>query len=410
MAQGAAVDAQAEVAAALFAASATQAATEKAANAQITALRAQITAMAAKVRAGQAGRAELVAAEQGYVAKLADTDQAYGAAIAVFRGAVTDIAATPEGAAALARFNDGDEIGALAILDKLHAANEKGRQVQADIADAAEERRIAALALEARARGKLDTNAVIARYEAVTKLDPAVHDDWVQLDRLYLDAGRLADAQTAARTAVTTATADRDRAVSDPPIAGDISSDAGDLAGAEDAYKAAIGVILLRLANADPSNGQLEQDISMIFRKIRQVRVDRGDLVGARQVFEESLEIDRGLDTANPNTPDIQQSVAASLNDLGAAIAQAQGDLTGARTLLEEALAISRRLASAAPADVETQHDLATALKKSSRRRADGARRRGRGRPVRRGPRPSLASSPRTIPPTRPCGATLSST
>ena len=188
------VDPHAEVAAALFAASATQAAVQRAADARLTAAQAKISALAAEVRAGRSRRAELVAAQEGFVTQLADKDRAYAAAIAVFRGAVTDIAATQSGAEALAQFNNGDEAGALKILDQLRAADDQARQTASNIASAAEGRRIAALALEARARGKDSTQDVIARYEDVTRLDPGVHWDWITLSRLYQDAGRLADA------------------------------------------------------------------------------------------------------------------------------------------------------------------------------------------------------------------------
>ena len=123
-----------------------------------------------------------------YVAALAARDRAYAQEIAVFRKAVEDIAATPQGAVALARFNAGDEIGALTVLDNLRAARDAARQKRADIESAAEGRRIATLALEARKRGKLNTAQVIARYEEVTRLDPAVHWDWIELGRLYPDA------------------------------------------------------------------------------------------------------------------------------------------------------------------------------------------------------------------------------
>jgi hypothetical protein len=83
----------------------------------------------------------------------------------------------------LARFNAGDEIGALAILDDLRAARDAARQKRVNIESAAEGRRIATLALEARAKGKLTTAQVITRYEEVTTLDPAMHWDWVELGR-----------------------------------------------------------------------------------------------------------------------------------------------------------------------------------------------------------------------------------
>src|SRR5580692_5287224 len=65
------VDQHAEVAAALFAASATQAAVERATDAKISAQRAEIAGLAAKVRAGQAKQAELTAAQEDFVAQLA---------------------------------------------------------------------------------------------------------------------------------------------------------------------------------------------------------------------------------------------------------------------------------------------------------------------------------------------------
>ena len=147
-------------------------------------------------------RAELAAAEDRFVAELAEKDRAYAQAIAIFRGAVTDIASSPSGAAALARFNAGDEAGALTVLDQLRAADDASRQKRADIESAAQGRRIAALALEARDRGKVTTASVIARYKNVTRLDPGVSSDWIQLGRLFVDAGQTADARGAIETAI----------------------------------------------------------------------------------------------------------------------------------------------------------------------------------------------------------------
>src|ERR1017187_2557539 len=150
------VDAKAEVAAALYAASATQAAAEHFADAKLRAQRKAIEQLQEKVRASVSEstslRSELAKAQEEYVAELAQRDRAYSQEIAVFRAAVQDIAATPEGAAALARFNAGDEIGALAILDGLRAARDAARQKRADMESAAEGRRIAALAVEARVK------------------------------------------------------------------------------------------------------------------------------------------------------------------------------------------------------------------------------------------------------------------
>ena len=208
------VDARAEVAAALYGASATLAAAQRSSDEKLRAQRTQIENLHGVLRAGDEKLSNaLAAAQEQFVAALGARDRAYAEEIAVFRKAVEDIAATPQGAAALARFNAGDEIGALAVLDELLAARDKARQKRADIKSAVEGRRIATLALEARTRGKPSTAEVLARFEEVVQLDPGVHWDWVELGRLYQDARRLADSERAARAAAKTAVNDRDRMV-----------------------------------------------------------------------------------------------------------------------------------------------------------------------------------------------------
>jgi tetratricopeptide (TPR) repeat protein len=280
------VDARAEVAAALVAASATQAAELRNMDARLRQAHAEIERLQAR---GQGARAELIAAQEAYVADLAQRDRAYAQEIAVFRAAVTDIASTPEGAAALARFNAGDEIGALAVLDQIVDARERARQVRADIETAAERRRIAALALEARARGRLDTNAVIARYVEVTRLDPGVHWDWIELGRLYVDAGDLPEARRAAERAAATASDDRDRSVAVDAL-GDVLVAQGDLAGARARYEQSLAIDE-RLAARDPSSTLAQIDLSLNHQRIGDVLIAQGDLAGARMRYEQSLAI-----------------------------------------------------------------------------------------------------------------------
>jgi hypothetical protein len=203
------------VAAALYSASATQAASEKLSDAKLRAQRKAIEEVREKLRTSSAAvtkaRSQLSTAQEKYVANLAERDRAYGEEIAVFRAAVEDIAATPEGVAALARFNSGDEKVALAILDSLRKARDTARQKRARIESAAEARRIATLALDARAKGKETTDHVITRYEEVTRLDPGVSRDWVELSRLYQAAGDLTDASAAAKHAGETAKKEGDQ-------------------------------------------------------------------------------------------------------------------------------------------------------------------------------------------------------
>ena len=328
-ASGTEVDARAEVAAALYAASATQAAAEKQSDAKLKALRKSIDQLQEKVRGGVAEaaglRSDLALAQERFVAELAQRDRAYSESIAVFRAAVQDIAATPEGAAALARFNAGDEPGALAILDDLRKARDAAREKRAQIESAAEARRIATLALDARAKGKVTTAQVIGRYEEVTKLDPGVPWDWVELGRLYQSAGRLADAKEAAQHAAATGKTERDQSVALIEL-GDVQAKQGDLAGARASYRKALE-IAERLAAGDAGNTDWQRDLSVSYEKVGDVQAKQGDLAGAVASYRKAQGIARSLGgarfvvtrTGSAPVGELQQSRrrAGTARDLG---------------------------------------------------------------------------------------------
>ena len=342
------VDAKAEVAAALYAASATLAAAEHFADAKLRAQRKAIEQLQEKVRTGVSEstslRSELARAQEEYVAELAQRDRAYSQEIAVFRAAVQDIAATPEGAAALARFNAGDEVGALAILDDLRKARDAAREKRANIESAAEARRIAQLALDARAKGKITTTDVIARFEEVTRLDPGVAWDWVDLGRLYQSAGRLSDALTAAKHAAETAQTERDQEGALDEL-GNVQVKQGDLAGALASYRKALG-IRETLAARDAANTDWQRDLSVSYNKQGDVQVQQGDLGGALSSYRKALGIAETLATRDPNSAEWQRDLIVSLVKLGSA--------SGERTYLIRALNIAVSLKEAgklAPAD-----------------------------------------------------------
>jgi hypothetical protein len=113
-AQASIVDTQMEVTTALVQSSLTIEAIKKADDAKCRELQARIDALSVQVKVGKAQKAALIAAKEALLARLADTDTVYKAEMNTFRGAVTDIASTPEGLAALAKYNAGDQPGALA--------------------------------------------------------------------------------------------------------------------------------------------------------------------------------------------------------------------------------------------------------------------------------------------------------
>jgi tetratricopeptide (TPR) repeat protein len=361
LAQVSIVDTQLEVSTAVAQSSLTTEAIKKADDTKCRTYQARIDTLTGQVKAGKAQKAELIAAKQSLVDRLSELDATYKAEISTFRGAVTGIASTGEGAAALARYNAGDQAGALAILDKLQAADELARQKATDIQKAAGERHIAELASDARDKGKVTTDSVIIRYEGVVKLDPGVFWDWIGLDRLYQDAGRLADARRAAETAAKVADNDREKSAALEGL-GNVLQLQGDLAGAGKA-SAEMLATLRRLAAADPSNAGAQRDVADALNRTGEVLEDQGDLVGAGKAYAECLAIVRRLAAADPTNANAQRVVAAALEYTGEVL-QAQGDLVGAGRAYAEDLAIDRRVAAADPTNADAQRGGALALNK----------------------------------------------
>jgi tetratricopeptide (TPR) repeat protein len=339
------VDRRAEIAAALYTAAATLAAAERIADEKLHTQRREIDTLRAKVRAGERNHTEaLSVAEERYVTALAERDRSYAQEIAVFRAALESITATPEGAAALARFNAGDEFGALAVLDDLRAARDAARRKRMDIESAAEGRNIALLALEARNKGKTTTAQVIERFEEITRLDPGVHWDWVELGRLYVDAGRLDNALRAAQAAANSASNDRDRSVALDSL-GDVQSAQGDLSAALKSFQDSLA-IRDRLARADPGNAAWQRDLSVSFNKIGDVQSAQGDLSAALKSFQDSLAIADRLARADPGNAAWQRDLIISNVKLSA--------VTGDKSYLEKAFAVAldmQRRNSLAPRD-----------------------------------------------------------
>ncbi|WP_090159183.1 tetratricopeptide repeat protein [Loktanella sp. DSM 29012] len=295
-------------------------------------------------------RNQLAEQQQRFIDELAAQDEAYSQEIASYRRAVEDIASTPEGLAALQRFNAGEEAEALQVLDRLRAAR-----------DLAAARRIAQLALDAWRRAKVTTVSVIARYEEITQIDPSVHWDWVELRRLYFAAGNLSDALAAARESERTAKTDRDRSVALNEL-GDVLVAQGDLPSALQSYRRGLE-IRERLADADPGNAGWHRDLSVSLNKVGDVLVAQGDLPSALQSYRRGLEIRERLADADPGNAGWQRDLSVSLNKVGDVLV-AQGDLPSALQSYRRGLEIRERLADADPGNAGWQRDVSVSLER----------------------------------------------
>lgn len=271
--------ARASVAQTMYASTATAAAIERAGDARISEQRRQIEAMQTRLQAlggtNAALEAEITAAQEHFVQELAARDRAYAQEIAVFRNALTNIASTPEGARALRRFNADDEVGALAILDDLRAAHDRAREARSQAELETDNRRIALLNLEARARTRLG-----AQYaNAETFLSDAQDRTDDEADSLIL-RGDLAGA----RRRLLASLAARERAGANQPddrflradVAnlhdriGDVASALGEQNSAIEHYRAALA-LRRELVASDPEAALLQRAVAVGLYKLARV-------------------------------------------------------------------------------------------------------------------------------------------
>ncbi|MEP3265106.1 MAG: hypothetical protein ABJN78_05040, partial [Hyphomicrobiales bacterium] len=350
----ASLDTEAEVVAALISATATHEAELRVADQRIRAQRAKIEELRLQVALGEDEadaavaviKRELTEKSETYIAELEKRDRSYAAEIALFRKDVEDIASTPEGLAALKLFNDGDELGALAILDDLRAARDKAREARINIESAVEARRIATLALEARNKGKLTTADLIQRFEEIVKLDAGVHWDWVELGRLYTDAGDLTSSLEAATKALKTATTDRDKSVAYAGI-GDVQAAQGNLSAALTSYQSGFEIIQ-QLVSSDPGNADWQRGLFVFYDKIGNVQVAQGNLSAALKSYQSSFEITQQLASSDPGNADWQRDLSISYDKIGD-VQVAQGNLSAALKSYQSSFEIRQKLASSDP-------------------------------------------------------------
>ena len=315
----------AEVAAALYNASATQAAMERQYSKQLFEARQQIDALRKQIKAAPAGTdnsgriadlESVVAAKQREIVDLlAQLDEAYAREVSTLEEAFQNIASTPEGLRALDMFNNGEQLAAITVLDELRAAKERARQAELDRANALDARSIAYLALEAIDSGTLTTAQVIDRFEEVTRLDPTRFRDWVVLGARYKTAGDLSRASAALDQAETLASGPAERA--EVLVASsEVAMDQGDLSGAQ-VLLAGASAAWVSVLSTDPDNIPALDGMTATSMLIGELNEDRGDLRAARRAYEDAKAHANRLVAIEPDNPNFIWRKAAAIVYLG---------------------------------------------------------------------------------------------
>ncbi len=302
---------------------------------------------------------ELTQAQERLVAALAEEDEDYAQAIQSLRLAVTALAATPEGLAALWRYNTGDEAGALSAWDRL--IDHLPRLAPAERVSL--RRYVALLALDARGKGKSSTRSVLVRYEALTQLDPQVYADWMALGALYQDERQWTKARAALTRATQTASTDPERCEAFDEL-GDVQTEQDDLPAALQSYQACL-TLRQKWAKAHPDDLDAQNDLSVSHDSVADTLGAMEDWAGAVKHYQSSLAIRQKLTKAEPDNVDWQSDLGDSHMDIGDALS-AQGHAAAAAKSYQAGVQVRQALHQAEPNSPERQRDLIIGLMKLS--------------------------------------------
>ena len=301
---------------------------------------------------------------QELVAALAERDRALAAEVRAYREIVTGIATSsdPLKQKALQRFADGDQRKVVDELREIAAVNRAARIKAAYIAEAADLRPAAWLALQAYDNGKMKLEEVVQFYKEITRLDPGIPWDWIVLARLYSAQGRLVEGRKAAQSAQK-----RLRGVDDAQdrsmvlnLLGRFAWEAGDFKEAKAWFEEGLG-ISRKLAQAKFRAAGAQYALSEILSNLGAVAMDEGNYPAAKVRFLESLGVQKMLVQAIPSLVGAQHRLSECLRYLGM-LSLETGDLPVAKARFEESLSISRKLAQANPASATAQQVIVFSL------------------------------------------------
>ena len=137
---------------------------------------------------------------------------------------------------------------------------------------------------------------------------------------------------------------------------GDAAALEGDLKAAVQAYEQALG-ISARLAQAYPTNAHAQRSLGASYLKLGIVAEQKGDLQITSEAYQKAMEISRRLAEANPTRTEDQVNLGVSFGKVGD-VARSKGDLKGARAAYQQGLEITRRLAKADAGNAQVQRAL----------------------------------------------------
>jgi tetratricopeptide (TPR) repeat protein len=137
---------------------------------------------------------------------------------------------------------------------------------------------------------------------------------------------------------------------------------AGDVNGALEAAQQSLD-IARKLSAAAPGDTGAERDVSISLERLGDVKIQSGDPGGALEVYQERLAFARRLLTEDPISTQAKRDLSVSLNKVGD-VRLRGGDSEGALAAYNESLDLARDLARQEPDNTAIQRDVSISLTK----------------------------------------------
>ncbi len=320
--------------------------------------------MQADARAAGA-EAALIAARSEYAslcAQLTAQEASLRTEIEAYRAEALGMAsrATPERLAALARFADGDRVGAWPVIEDLMQASVRARMAAAADAAAGEVREVADLREIMWRNGEAASAQVLSLWDQAASLDPRHLDTHLHRARLLEDVGQLPQARAAAETALSLAMNDQERFAANTEL-GRIVLTQGALARAKGAFEAQLP--WLRTRAAQTPTGDARRDLVVALNNLGDVLTRQGDPNGAYSAYREALGLTLALSREEPNSI-LQQIDITISNDRIGDLLYAHGMFDRAGPIFQENLEFRRAMLARAPNDRDRKLAVAASLER----------------------------------------------
>ena len=329
------------------------------AEARLRQARAQADARAAGAEAA------LVVARTEYAslcAQLTAQEASLRTEIEAYRAEALGIAAraTPERLAALARFADGDRVGAWPVIEDLMQASVRARMAAAAGAAAVEVREVADLREIMWRNGEAASAQVLSLWDQAASLDPRDLDTHLHRARLLEDLGQLQQARAAAELALSLAMNDQQRFDANTEL-GRVALTQGDLVRAKSAFEAQLAWLRTR-AEQTPT-GDARRDLVVALNNVGDVLTRQGDPNGAYGAYREALGLTLALSREEPAATLPQIDITIS-NDRIGDLLYAHGMFDRAGPIFQENLDFRRAMLARAPSDRDRKLAVAASLER----------------------------------------------